>query len=402
MKRRSLSLLSLGHLTVDVTSGALPAVLPFLQREFGLSYLLLAVVATTYQITSSITQPIFGVLSDRGAARILMPLGVLLAAGGFAMLGRAPTYPLMLAAVALSGVGSAIFHPEATKSARYVAGESRAIGMSFFTIGGNLGVALGPLVLTAIVMVGGLRATWIYLIPGVLAAAILAAIMRSIARAETAHRARTSAEVRASDPKAMTLLVCVVALRSVIYGAVLVFVPLYAVNVLHHSPAANGPLLFAILAAGALSTIVGAAIADRAGERKTMVSSFACVPPLIAVYLLAPGIAGVIAIVLVGAFLIGTTTISVIMAHEFMPNRIALASALVIGFTSGVGGIGIALLGKTADVWGLPAALWSLVGVGVAGTILSAMLPEGCRVRPAEDAALKPRNLASAEGLAMK
>ena len=93
MKKRSLLLLSLAHLAVDVTSGALPAVLPFLQREFKLSYLMLAAVATTYQVTSSIAQPIFGAMSDHGARRYLMPLGVLLAAGGFGAQARGRVLP---------------------------------------------------------------------------------------------------------------------------------------------------------------------------------------------------------------------------------------------------------------------------------------------------------------------
>ena len=118
MKGRSLSVLSLGHVSVDVTAGALPAILPFLQREFDLSYLMLAVVATTYQVTSSIAQPIFGIISDKGARRFLIPLGVLLAAGGFSAIGLAPTYIVMLVAVAIAGSGSAIFHAEATKAAR--------------------------------------------------------------------------------------------------------------------------------------------------------------------------------------------------------------------------------------------------------------------------------------------
>lgn len=402
MKRRPLSLLSLGHLVVDVTAGALPAALPFVQHEFGLSYVLVAVVMTTFQVTSSVTQPIFGLLSDRGALRILMPLGVLLAAGGFAMFGRAPTYPVLLAAVALSGVGSAIFHPEATKSARYVAGASRAKGLSFFTIGGNVGVAVGPLVLTAIVAIGGFKATWIYLVPGAIAAAILFAIMGSIARAESAHHARTPETGKPSKPKAMMLLITVVALRSVIYQAILVFVPLYLVNVLHHSRAANGPLLFAILAAGALATFGGAAIADRAGDRQTMVWSFAFVPPLIAVFLLAGGIIGDIALVLVGGLLVGTTTVSVVMAHDFMPRRIALASALVIGFTSGIAGLVLASLGEAADRFGIEAVLWSLVAFAIAGTIVSALLPERERGPAAEDAVVEPRNLVSAHTSSMK
>jgi FSR family fosmidomycin resistance protein-like MFS transporter len=393
MKRRSLSLLSIGHLTVDVTSGALPAVLPYLQKEFGLSYLLLAVVATTFQVTSSIAQPIFGVISDRGAQRYLIPLGVLLSAGGFAALGFAPSYVMVLAAIALSGTGSAIFHPEATKSARFVAGDYRATGMSYFTIGGNLGVALGPLVLTGIVVWRGLGGTWLYLIPGVIVAVAMAAIGPSIARAESAHFARRTPTAADSRPAAMALLVAVVALRSVVFSGILVFVPLYSVNVLHRSASENGPLLFAILAAGAAATIVGAKFADRAGDKRTMVFCSVCAPPLLAIYLLVPGIAGIAALVLVGAFLIATTTVTVVMAQDFMPHRIALASALVIGFTSGLGGLAIAALGHLADVASLTTVLWSLVGVAAAGALLSAALPTVRRTTVAEDAALASRNL---------
>ena len=395
MKRRPLSLLSLGHLTVDVTAGALPALLPFLQREFGLSYLLLAAVATTYQVTSSIMQPIFGTMSDRGAQRWLMSLGVLLAAGGFAAMGIAPSYWSLLAAVAIAGTGSAIFHPEATKSARFVSGAMRATGMSFFTIGGNIGVALGPLVLTGLVAWRGLHGTAWYVLVGIAAAIVIVAIGPSIARAEHLQNAGKQPTSADADARAMTVLVIVVALRSVVFSGILVFVPLYAVNVLHHAPAQNGPLLFAILAAGAVATIVGAAIADRTSNKLTTTASFACVPPLLALYLITPNVVGALALVLVGAFLIATTTITVVMAHEFMPHRIALASALVIGFTSGLGGLVIAGLGRLADLAGLAFVLWSLVAVAIAGTAASMLLPDVARSREAEDAAATARNLAA-------
>ncbi len=395
MKRRPLSVLSLGHLAVDVTAGALPAVLPFLQREFQLSYLMLAVVATTYQVTSSIAQPIFGVLSDRGARRFLIPLGVLLAAGGFSALGIAPSYALLLVAIAVAGTGSAIFHPEATKSARYVAGDRKATGMSFFTIGGNIGVALGPLVLTGLVAWRGLPGTAWYIIAGIIAAVAVAAVGPSIARAETAHYAGRRPTSKDADKRSMTVLVSVVAMRSIVYSGILVFVPLYAVNVLHHAPTQNGPLLFAILAAGAIATIAGAAVGDRFGHRRTMTASFAFVPPLLALYLLLPNAIGVIALVLVGAFLIATTTITVIMAQEYLPHRIALASALVIGFTSGIGGIAIAGLGRLADVAGLGVVLWSLVAVSVIGTAMSLLLPDAERSAHPEDGGSRSRNLAA-------
>ncbi|HET9341578.1 MAG TPA: MFS transporter [Candidatus Eremiobacteraceae bacterium] len=395
MKRRPLSLLSIGHLVVDVTAGAVPAALPFLQHEFGLSYLMVAFVATTYQVTSSIAQPIFGTYSDAGARRYLIPLGVLLSACGFAALGNAPSYALMLVAIAVTGIGSAIFHPEATKSARFVSGPMRATGMSFFTIGGNIGVALGPLVFTLLVDWGGLHATAAYAIAGIIAALGVAIIGPSISRAETAQAAGPRPTSADSDKRAMAMLVVVVATRSIIYSGILVFVPLYAVNVLHHAPSQNGPLLFAILAAGAIATIAGAAIGDRVGNKQTMTISFAFVPPLLALYLVSPGPIGIVALVLVGAFLIGTTTITVVMAHEFMPHRIALASALVIGFTSGIGGVAIAGLGHVADVAGLPVVLWSLVGVSVVGTALTMLMPASSRHRAPEDAVVGARNLAA-------
>jgi MFS transporter, FSR family, fosmidomycin resistance protein len=171
-------------------------------------------------------------------------------------------------------------------------------------------------------------------------------------------------------------------------------VPLYAVNVLHGNPERVGPLLFAILAAGAVATIGGAAIADRTSNKRTTLVSFACVPPLLALYLLVPGIAGIIALVAAGGFLIATTTITVLMAQEFMPNRLALASALVIGFTSGIGGLCIAALGKLADAASLTAVLWVLVVIACLGTGASAFLPESTRVSKAEDDMKGSRNLA--------
>ncbi|HKW45090.1 MAG TPA: MFS transporter [Candidatus Eremiobacteraceae bacterium] len=391
MKRRALSLLSLGHLTVDVTGGALVAMLPYLQGKFALSYLLLAAVSTTYQVTSSITQPVFGVISDRGAKRFLIPMGVLLAAGGFAVLGLAPTYPLVLAAVAVTGVGSAIFHPEATKSARFVSGAKRATGMSFFTIGGNIGVALGPLVVTAIVVSVGQNGTWIYLIPGAIVTAMMAFIAPAIERAETAHIATSPKGRTRSRRGAMAMLIAVVALRSTIYSGMLIFVPLFAVHVLHQPASSTGLLLFAILGAGAASTVAGGAIADRAGNKRTMLASLACVPFLLVLYVLSPGAAGVAAVALAGACIISTTSITVVMAQDYMPSRLALAASLVIGFTSGLGGLAVAGLGHIADVFGLRTVLWLLVGVAIAGTALTAMLPrdsEGRSLRREETRAL--------------
>lgn len=371
MKRLPLVILSIGHLAVDVTGGAVPAILPLLQAEFHLSYLLVAGIIATSNITSSIVQPVFGLASDKAAARYLLPLGVLLSVAGFAFIGLAPTYGALLVAVAVSGIGSAIYHPEASKSASYVVGQRRATGMALFSVGGNIGFALGPITIIAIVAVLGIRGTWIMAIPGIVAAAAVAAVMPAIARAHAAHEQRRAQEPGRSRPGAMTLLVSIVAARSVVYGGLLTFVPLYAVNVLHRAPGENGLLLSLLLGSGAAGTLVAAPIADRFGKRVTMLVSLALVAPLLAVYILMPGPIGIAALALSGACLIGTFTLTLLLGQDFMPNRLALASALMIGFTTGLGGLGVALLGQVADLFGLATVLWSLVGIAGAGFVLT-------------------------------
>ena len=160
---------------------------------------------------------------------------------------------------------------------------------------------------------------------------------------------------------------------------------------LHHDPKSTGPLLFAILGAGAASTIAGGAIADRLGNKRTMLASLACVPVLLALYVLSPGATGVVAIALAGACIISTTSITVVMAQDYMPSRLALAASLVIGFTSGLGGLAVAGLGRLADISGLYTVLWALVGIAIVGTLVTALLPsdgEGRVARREETRAL--------------
>src|SRR4029077_7197205 len=109
--------------------------------------------------------------------------------------------------------------------------------------------------------------------------------------------------------------------------------------------------------------------------KRTMLASLACVPVLLACYVLLPGTLGVVALILAGACLISTTSITVVMAQDFMPSRLALAASLVIGFTSGLGGLAVAGLGRLADLAGLTAVLWALVGIAIAGTLVTALLP---------------------------
>src|SRR5919205_4032961 len=155
--KRAMTLLSAGHLGTDFANGTLPALLPFLVDRFGLSYTLAATLILASAVSSSVIQPLFGLWSDRRGAIWLLPLGVGVAGIGMALAADAPSYWLVLLLVVVSGLGVAAYHPEGSKFAAYASGARRASGMSAFSIGGNLGVALGAVVATPPVLAFGLR-----------------------------------------------------------------------------------------------------------------------------------------------------------------------------------------------------------------------------------------------------
>ncbi len=161
-----LGLLALGHLIIDTNQGALPALLPFLKTGLGLTYTATGVIVLMANVTSSLIQPLFGFLADKTSRRWLLPLSVFLSAVGIAFTGVAPSYYVVLMLVTLSGFGVAAYHPEGYRTATQVAGPRKATGVSIFSTGGNVGIAVGPPLITALVTTLGLPGSLGLLIPG--------------------------------------------------------------------------------------------------------------------------------------------------------------------------------------------------------------------------------------------
>jgi len=372
--KRAMTLLAAGHLGTDFANGALPALLPFLVDRFDLSYTLAATLILASAVSSSVIQPLFGLWSDRRGAIWLLPVGVAVAGLGIAFAADAPSYWLVLLLVVASGIGVAAYHPEGSKFAAYASGARRASGMSAFSIGGNVGFALGPIAATPIVVSFGLRGGFLLALPCLaIAAALLAAapFLRGFAPDGEERARRASGEDR---PGAMALLLGVIAFRSLAYFGLVTFVPLWEVS-LGHSKAHGNHLLALMLLTGGLGTIVAGPAADRFGRRPVLLASLVATAPLILVFVLAGGIPGAIALAVVGACVIGTFGVTMVMSQEYLPRHIGMASGLSIGLSIGLGGIAAVALGALADAVDLRTALYVCAAAPVAAILLALPLP---------------------------
>jgi MFS transporter, FSR family, fosmidomycin resistance protein len=375
---RVLGLLALGHLVVDMNQGALAPLLPFLKSAFGLTYVTSAAILLVATMTSSLIQPVFGYLADRATRRWLLPWAVLLSATGISLAGIVPSYWALLGVVVVSGLGVAAYHPEGYRTANQVAGDRKATGLSLFSIGGNIGIALGPPAVTFLVPRFGLPGTLGLLGPGLLVAALLATVLPGlIATPADSGTSRAAREGGRPMRGAMALLIGVVTVRSWTQLGLVTYVPFLYVDVLGQDPRVVGPLLFLFLGAGAVGTLAGGPIADRWGSRRYLVASFLLSVPLIALFLWRPGgWLAAVALAATGFVLVSSFSITVALGQAYLPKSLGMAAGLIVGLAIGTGGIGVTILGWVADHWGLFAALHLVAALPLAGLVAALALPE--------------------------
>jgi MFS transporter, FSR family, fosmidomycin resistance protein len=373
---RLIALLSLGHFVVDLNQGALPALLPFLRAAHDLSYAAAGTIVLGANLTSSIIQPLFGYLADQTSRRWILPSAVALTAVGLALTGVSLGYVTLLALVLAMGLGVAAYHPEGYKTATGVAGDRKATALSWFSLGGNLGVALGPPAITALITGFGLSGTLAMLVPSMLVAGLLVAALPRLTEPERPAPTPTKrlAEGR-NMPRAMALLVFVVMVRSWTQLGFITFVPFYYVDHLKADPRIVGTLLFVFLGSGAVATVIAGPIADRWGPRPFMVWVFLAVTPLAALFLLVTGPMAFVALGLMGAVLVSTFTVSVVLGQQYLPRNAGMASGLIVGFAIGTGGLGVTFLGWVADHHGLMTALWISALMPLLGSLAASFLP---------------------------
>ncbi|MGB9627056.1 MAG: MFS transporter [Thermodesulfobacteriota bacterium] len=378
MNKKALAILSAAHLVTDLNQGALPALLPFFKETLHLSYTLAGLVMLFGNLTSSVIQPAFGYLSDRRPIGWFLPLAPLIASLGMALTGLIPNFYLLLIFVIVSGFGVASFHPEGFKTAHFFTGEKKATGMSIFSVGGNLGLALGPIWALTLVTLFDLKGTAGMVFPGILISAIL---LVSISWLTTpVHSAFIQTKEVGKKPIlrkeriSLILLVSVVISRSWTQFGLVTYIPFYYINYLKGDPIYAGKLVSTFMMAGVLGTLVGAPIADQWGHKKFLSMTMLLSVPLFLVFYNTGGWIAFVVLGLAGMALISTFSVTVVMAQALLPQRLGVASGLMVGFAIGTGGIGVTLLGMIADHFGVPIALKLIFFLPLIGFGLSLLI----------------------------
>lgn len=347
-------LIACAHAVTDLSMGALFVALPYFKAKFGLSYAELTAIVLLQNLTSSVSQPIFGYLSDRKSRPWWMPFGCIVT--GLVMLVslKVPTYPLVLLCTAISGFGTAIFHPEAAKIVNWLSGKAKGKGASLFSVGGNVGFALGSLFLGTLLL-GSPAILYIFALPNVVIGILLLSVIKHF---NSLPQRQQSGSVKAKVSVTMSLsllaLLGMVLARATVSSGMNTFVPLYYTSFLHGSPAYAASLLTVFLSAGAVGTLFGGPLSDRYGSKKVMLYSILPVAPLLYLFKAMEGSGAFIILSLISILLAATFTSSLVMAQKMMPGNVAMASGLTLGFSIGLGAMGVMGLGHVADVVGLP------------------------------------------------
>lgn len=389
--RLPLFALSLGHGCADLSAAALFAVLPFLVVERGYGYASVGLFALTASVAAAVFQPLLGAYGDRGGAFWLMPGGLVVAAVGIGMVGLSSDFGVTLTAVVVGGAGVAAYHPEGARWARFVSRGHVTSDMGVFSLGGSIGYALGPLAVAAALVPFGLRGTpLIALVPLAAAATLLAALPRHRrpSRAEAVRRAVGNG--RSSEWWPFVQLLLFTCAGAAVATGLITFVPLFLVDERGTSPGASNVVTSVLLGAAAAGTLLGGLAAQRFGRRVVLVAPQLVAAPLIAMLPLLGYVAMLPVVALIGVVVSAYLSVTLVLAQEYLPAHMGLATGLTIGLSSGVAGLCVAALGILGEKAGATAVLLAIAVLPLVAAALGAMLPAtdvaSARIKPGEAA----------------
>jgi FSR family fosmidomycin resistance protein-like MFS transporter len=386
MQKKYLYLLAAAHLCNDISSGALPAILPFFVSFYGMNYTDVAGIMFASCFLSSFIQPGFGYLADKTSFQWFMSIGVVMTSVSFAVTGFIDNYWLIFAAVTVMGIGAAVFHPEAARLVNSISGDQRGSGMSIFSIGGNGGYGLGPLLAVAVIEIFGMKGLVLFGIIGVFMGIILLRIVPKIKETATIMvEEREAADVAqhrfheqaANDWNGFGRLTLVITFRSIVATALGSFLPLFCIQVMNVSNAVGSTTLSVFNLVGIVTTMIGGRLADRLGF--VSVLRYGCifmVPILIAAIMLQNIWVLFILLLPLSLTMHGTYSSFVVLGQSYLAKSIGFASGVTLGLSFSVGGVVVPFLGNYADTYGIMAVMILIIGFAAAMAASTLLLPE--------------------------
>ncbi len=349
-----LAAVSTSHAINDMMQSLILAIYPVIKGGFHLSFAQIGLITLTYQLTASIFQPLVGLRTDRRPSPYSLPIGMASTLCGMLLLGFAPNYAMVLVAATLVGIGSAVFHPEASRIARLASGGRHGLAQSIFQVGGNLGTAAGPLIAAAIIVPFGQHAASWFAGAALVGIGLLSYVSRWYALHLGAPRPVGSHAVQPRHPprtvaRVLAILLVLIFSKYFYMASIGSYFTFYLMQ--HFGvPVAQAQMhLFAFLVASALGGFLGGPLGDRIGRKPIIWASILGVAPF-ALLLPHVNLAWTTAlVVLIGFVLSSAFSAIVVYAQELMPHRIGMVSGLFFGFAFGIGGLGAAVLGLLAD-----------------------------------------------------
>jgi FSR family fosmidomycin resistance protein-like MFS transporter len=349
---------SLCHMLNDVMQSLLSAIYPMLKEEHALDFWQIGLLTFTFQVTASLLQPAVGLYTDRRPMPQSLPAGMAASMVGLVLLAYAHSYSLLLFGAALIGIGSAIFHPEASRVARMASGGRYGLAQSLFQVGGNFGTAIGPLLAAFIVVPRGQSSVAWFALIALVGMLILNRVGAWYARTMAANAGRATAALTAPLPRArivtaLVVLALLVFSKNIYTASISSYYTFFLIEKFGVTVQQSQMMLFLFLGAMALGTVLGGPVGDRFGSRTVIWFSILGVLPFTLALPYADLFwSGVLSFV-IGVVMASAFPAIVVFAQELVPGRVGMIAGIFFGFAFGMGGIAAAVLGVLADVNGI-------------------------------------------------
>ncbi len=347
--------LSLSHLLNDTMQSLISAIYPLLKENYHLSFKEIGLITFAFQVTASLLQPIVGFYTDRYPQPFSLTAAMILTFTGLVMLATATTYPLILLAACLIGLGSAIFHPESSRVARMASGGRHGFAQSLFQVGGNAGTALGPLLAAFIVVPKGQTSIAWFSLAAVLGMTLLFGVGRwysaylklPVVKKSKSHKLHNLPKNRVI--LSVAILLCLIFSKYFYLASLTSYYTFYLMERFDVSVQTSQVYLFVFLGAVAVGTFAGGPIGDRIGFKAVIWGSILGILPFTLILPYANLFWTSILTIIIGLVLASAFSAIMVYAQELLPNNVGMVAGLFFGFAFGMGGLGAAVLGYLAD-----------------------------------------------------